>query len=1231
MNPNAIEFVPRSFTADNHQKNGKINRHDNVGRLRRKHRSSDHSSNTSTTKAISRPGVGNSVERHQSSAKECIPSPRKNKRIHQRPEDQRPPHHSTVVKFQCQEDSRVFQTVESLTAGFGLLDDEFPMLSSGSTQPTEPSIKGFAEAVSRCPSKALVQTHESHSSTSKLVRDESAAVVIDKQIPTPLFVTRNDLAAEKLRDHWIEVAYQARKRIERQAESNTHDEDFSTESKKDLVSKQDKWYSILKPSYPSADVIKTEPLKSSDVGESETRLIQSEALKAATMSWFQALLADDHIIIQKLLSKSSSSTLPAYRPWDFASNSLLLEDQQLIKSRFHELCLRLNLYSRVDIFEEEVLTGCTALHICCLLGYAASLEIILAMIQSTHRATYVDLKDRATKQTALHIACLLGHLPCARLLMQYDAATDLKDKNGETMLHKAVRSKNQQLVTWIADRYKSLDRLKLNCRSRQGGWTALMLTQSPSIAVALVSIGCDPLVANELGQDSIYLAAKAGNEALLKALLSANRRNSDSSSCHKRSSSTSTSPLFAACESGHLACVRCLLQLGYSYNASIAQRSPFHVAAAMGNVEILVALLEKPSLYHKRVMLLQEDRDGYLPLVYAVMHGQLQASKYLLQEATNKLSIKFGAQILNQILRWSMSCRNGVDEDVYRCIAACLLHVDSIPADLLRGLITMSKYYSHIAANIQLQIYDPSADLADSSSVRLKYSVNTSSMNQEENNDEELMDNDVEFMTADGEILYGQSFLLRRQSPYFESIFRFKDTQQQEQQYLQANSLEKANPMMTYRVDFSQYSSQAVSYYLHWVATRETLIQQNLAIGITESFLIIVDQLLCLAEEILDDSLFLACKYQCHLYNAVADITIHGSRTNHGMVQDLQLHRIEELSIEKSLIYQEKNYIINTSFVALRIFMLMIHGIRSHGMPELSTIIDDLLRIYLLKMNPKTQQQATDQLAELIADLNNRYEHPDDCSHVMRQEDDEQAWFTLTTLHRMNVAEAKFVSDADLQQLPECSYRMTASISSYSVKALSYQAFLDPFDSDVILHVVDDDGQLIRSFHAHRLVLIRSSKLAAMIRYQSSCALQPNDRLIELRVGQFVDDKNSLALYYLLQYLYIDMVPSLQQFLEDMQRMRSSEDIVDEKDYCRRLQVLWIAADEYLVDQLKRRLTKKLCLIANKCNCYQLFDFARCYAIDELTMIAAIHCLSNSNSNSIKEEELVQVLIEINK
>jgi len=126
-------------------------------------------------------------------------------------------------------------------------------------------------------------------------------------------------------------------------------------------------------------------------------------------------------------------------------------------------------------------------------------------------------------------AAKMGNTDCVKRLSAAGAALNTRDRVGETILHHAVRSGNDDLVAYLANITTGKNRknqsqsheIKINIRSKKRE-TALLLARSKDIAMILINHGADPTIRNSYDFDIACIAAAIGNAEMLEAVLCCN-------------------------------------------------------------------------------------------------------------------------------------------------------------------------------------------------------------------------------------------------------------------------------------------------------------------------------------------------------------------------------------------------------------------------------------------------------------------------------------------------------------------------------------------------------------------------------------------------------------------------------------------------------------------------------------------------------------------------------------
>ena len=260
--------------------------------------------------------------------------------------------------------------------------------------------------------------------------------------------------------------------------------------------------------------------------------------------------------------------------------------------------------------------------------------------------------------------CEAGSFEGVRILLRAGCEVEVADRDrlGESALHKAVRSNNITLTSWIAQRWS---KKAINLRNKDSA-TPIFLSSSRGMAATLMKFGANPFLLNNEGLDAVCLAARSGKAELLSFYLACNVDNkihyasADTVKClpslsDKDAMTCKANPLELAIRHGRLACVQVLCSyfqrvdketekirqeglLGLSAQRrapaglkgptdgisvdKVSGFSPLHLAVVHGQEDIVKSLLSRKDYAVEDFLLSAEDKQGAIPLVLAAVFDQ---------------------------------------------------------------------------------------------------------------------------------------------------------------------------------------------------------------------------------------------------------------------------------------------------------------------------------------------------------------------------------------------------------------------------------------------------------------------------------------------------------------------------------------------------------------------------------------------------------------------------------
>lgn len=252
----------------------------------------------------------------------------------------------------------------------------------------------------------------------------------------------------------------------------------------------------------------------------------------------------------------------------------------------------------------------TALHFACLAGIrnTGAVRVLLA---SGADANATALRDDGRYEAPLHCAYRKGNAEVVRLLIEAGAGEPSAEIGWfQTPLHAACEGGNVALVKQLLDKNDAADLHSTDCvnsmtplhvASRYGREAVVKLLLSRGANVLLEDdSGCTPAHTVCVGTaqglpfaaHKLYIAvAGPAHAAILEMLLKHLKRESNLSA----SDEGVTSLMFATAESGMVACLKPLLDIGVQVDAvddDDDERTPLLAACAAGRVEVVRALLK---------------------------------------------------------------------------------------------------------------------------------------------------------------------------------------------------------------------------------------------------------------------------------------------------------------------------------------------------------------------------------------------------------------------------------------------------------------------------------------------------------------------------------------------------------------------------------------------------------------------------------------------------------------
>ncbi|KAJ8710572.1 hypothetical protein PYW08_009087 [Mythimna loreyi] len=317
-------------------------------------------------------------------------------------------------------------------------------------------------------------------------------------------------------------------------------------------------------------------------------------------------------------------------------------------------CARLLMAAGADPYARD-LFGRTPLHIAGSAYYAdqnidpQNFTDLVTLLVGAACGTF-RTKRRKTVDTPLHTAVELGSLEAVSVLVAIVPVNWLNGA-GETPLHICVRKKLKDYLQFLATHgiieCEDEDITAVIDVKDKDGLTvlhkAILEEWEPGVSVALEA-GASVIETDSKKKKSrsdiryydqkclespIHLAAMKGNVDILNKILKVAKQYD----VIDIPNSNRETALFKAVGNGHLNCVKRLLEEGASITKTLSRQvNIFHIAAQKGNLEVLTVLLDHDYTITRRMVnyLTADDKKGYGPIHFAVENNHPKCVNRLL-------------------------------------------------------------------------------------------------------------------------------------------------------------------------------------------------------------------------------------------------------------------------------------------------------------------------------------------------------------------------------------------------------------------------------------------------------------------------------------------------------------------------------------------------------------------------------------------------------------------------
>lgn len=264
------------------------------------------------------------------------------------------------------------------------------------------------------------------------------------------------------------------------------------------------------------------------------------------------------------------------------------------------------------------------------------------------------------KASPLHLCCQWGLEPVVQTLVEHGANINSRDAESKTPLHIAIENQHDAIISLLL-RVPEID---LSLRDKSGlspFATALTFRNNKAAQAILDKLPTAAEQFDAKGQNFLHTALKKGDLESVLFLLSVhvdvNSRVQDS---------TMSPPLHLAARNGNETLVRSLLLAGARLEDTDAhKRTALHVASEAGNATVVLALLQNHTNFDAM------DCNGDNALHIAVREGHLNVVRELLTQSTinaEAVNIK-GRNPLHEL------CQYGKENSA----AICELFLETMP------------------------------------------------------------------------------------------------------------------------------------------------------------------------------------------------------------------------------------------------------------------------------------------------------------------------------------------------------------------------------------------------------------------------------------------------------------------------------------------------------------------------------------------------------------------------
>ncbi|KAK7485350.1 hypothetical protein BaRGS_00023449, partial [Batillaria attramentaria] len=296
----------------------------------------------------------------------------------------------------------------------------------------------------------------------------------------------------------------------------------------------------------------------------------------------------------------------------------------------HSDVVKLFLKHRPELVTMANTNGMTCAHIAAAKGSVA----VIRELMRFSKVIITTAKNKTRDSSALHLAVAGGHKEVVEVLLEAGASPTDEDADGMTVVHLAARYGHINIL----DSLKGY--VNWRCTSRKHGLTALhvaahygqtdfvreMLTRVPATLKSVPPTSPQLVKDQESGLTPLHLAAQTGHEGVVRLLL-----NCPGVQVDAPSDLLGLIPIHYASQNGHTAVMSLLLSKStfQLHTRDRRGRTALHLAAANGHLEMVALLLGQGADINAR------DKNGWTALHFASKAGYLSVVKLLVESGAS--------------------------------------------------------------------------------------------------------------------------------------------------------------------------------------------------------------------------------------------------------------------------------------------------------------------------------------------------------------------------------------------------------------------------------------------------------------------------------------------------------------------------------------------------------------------------------------------------------------------